>query len=176
MSTENTATKQVSSGVSKALKFIMVVVVAVTILLVVRIVLVFFEQLNQVPGYDMIVSLSEPIRAPLNSLPRITTPYGTAPKGAGHYFDVAATVIVLVMLLVEYVLGALAGYFERQARGRAGYNTNVQINFAAPPPVKPSTVASDAFSYGVQPKNQSGAVPDDAAETVTEVSGAAKQE
>jgi len=176
MSTENTATKQVSSGVSKAIKFAMLAVVAVTILLVIRIVLVFFEQLGQVPGYDLIVNLSEPIRAPLNSLPRIVTPYGTAPEGVGHYFDVAATVIVLVLLFVEYVLGALAGYFERQARGRAGYDTNVQINFAAPPPVKPSTVASDAFSYGVQPNNQSGADRDGAVETVPESAGAAKQE
>lgn len=176
MSTGNSAGKKISSGASMAVKLVMLAVVAVTILLVVRIVLVFFEQLRQVPGYNLIVDLSEPFRAPLDSLPRIATPYGTSAEGAYHYFDVAATVVVLALMFVEYVLAGLAGYFERQARGGLGQSANVQINFAAPPPAKPSTMASDAVSYGVQPKNEDVVVDDDAAQTVSQGSGAAKED
>lgn len=176
MSTENSVGKKMSSGASKAVKLMMLAVVAVTILLVIRIVLVFFEQLRQVPGYELIVDLSEPIRAPLDSLPRIATPYGTSAEGAYHYFDVAATVVVLVLMFVEYVLAGVAGYFERKARGNFNHGANVQINFAAPPPIKPSTMASDALAYGVQPKNDDVVVEDDAAQPVSLGSGVAKDD
>ncbi|HEX21336.1 MAG TPA: hypothetical protein ENH19_01620 [Actinobacteria bacterium] len=112
-------------GVARAIKVLVSVVVIASIIVLARIVFLFFGQLSTLPGYQFIKDLSGIITAPFNSVGTVKTPY------SGE-FDIGATVLLMVLIFIEFVLSGIANFFSRRALsetvGREQTQTpNVQV-------------------------------------------------
>lgn len=116
---------QTYRGVSKAIKVLVAVVIISSIVVLARIVFVFFGQLKTLPGYQFIIDLSGVMSAPFNSVGTVKTPYSGV-------FDIGATVLLMILIFIEFILSGIANFFSRRALsevvGREQTQTpNVQV-------------------------------------------------
>ncbi len=98
---------QVYGGFNTIVRILVLALVVVGILLLLRIIFLFFGTLKTVPGYDFVISTTEYMVAPLNNIESVNTPY----EGI---FDIAATGILLITLLVEFIFSGIQGWLSRQ--------------------------------------------------------------
>ena len=144
---------QTYRGVARAIKVIVAAIVIVSIVVLARIVLIFFGQLKTMIGYQFIVDLSGVMTAPFSSVGTVATPYSGV-------FDIGATVLLMLLIFFEFILSGIAGFFNRRALsevvGREQPQTpNVQVmvapnftgvpdSFASEPTVDQTPPALDA--------------------------------
>jgi len=112
MNEEPNVSNQVYGGLTTIIRLLVFVSIAVGILLLARIIFLFFGSLKTVPGYGQVVTLTDSFIGPLKSIAPIKTPYD-------GIFDIAATGALMIALVLEFVLQSVQGYLERQsARAR----------------------------------------------------------
>jgi len=99
---------QVYGGFATVLRILVLVSIVIGVTLLIRIIYVFFGSLSTAPGYDAIISLTDPLVAPLSSLDSIDTPY----EGV---FDVAATGALLGVMVVEFMFSSVRSSLERKS-------------------------------------------------------------
>lgn len=99
---------QVYGGFATVLRILVLVSIVIGVTLLIRIIYVFFGSLSTAPGYDAIISLTDPLVAPLSSLDPIDTPY----EGV---FDVAATGALLGVMVVEFMFSSVRSSLERKS-------------------------------------------------------------
>jgi len=99
---------QTYRGVGRAVKVLVSAVVIASIIVLARIVFVFFGQLKTLPGYQFIIDLSGLLTAPFKSVGTVKTPYS-------GYFDIGATVLLMLLIFVEFILSGIANFFNRRA-------------------------------------------------------------
>jgi hypothetical protein len=109
MNEEKTVVKQIYSGIAALLHLAVVFLILLGMLLLVRIILLFFGSLSMVPGYKELLKLSDLFLGPATNIKAIETPY----KGV---FDLAATIVLIIVLVAEFGLSSLQHFFKRQAR------------------------------------------------------------
>ncbi len=97
MDQQPNVSNQVYSGFATILRIFVLLAIVVGVVLLVRIIYLFFGTLQTAPGYDAVISLTDPLVAPLNMLERIETPYN-------GFFDVAGTGVLLGVMIVEFIL------------------------------------------------------------------------
>ena len=111
MSEQPSVSAGVYRGLAVVVRIIMLVAVAAGIMLLARIVLLFFDSLKTVPGYDMIIDITtaliEPLE-PLASIEPVKTPYN-------GIFDIAATGVLLMAMALEVVLQGIHNFLDKQA-------------------------------------------------------------
>jgi len=79
------------------------------VLIVARLVLLFFRSLKSLPGYQFVINITNLIISPFKIAKLIPTPY------AG-YFDLTAVIVLILLVIVEYGLGIFEGIISRMAR------------------------------------------------------------
>lgn len=109
MEIELTPKGQTYRGISRAIRVIVFAVVVVSIIVLARIVFVFFGQLKNLPGYQFVIDFSETLMGPFKAVGTVKTPY----EGI---FDIGATVLLMLLILGEFILSGIGGYFSRRAR------------------------------------------------------------
>ncbi len=108
MAVEYSAKGQTYKGISRALKLVAFLFLIATIIILARIVFLFFGQLNTIPGYQFVLDTSEILMPPFENLGSVTTPY----EGI---FDIGATVLLISVIFIEFIIGATASFFNRRA-------------------------------------------------------------
>ena len=108
MAVEYNAKGQTYKGASRALKLIAFLFLIATLIILARIVFLFFGQLNTIPGYQFVLDTSEILMPPFKNLGSVTTPY----EGI---FDIGATVLLIVIIFIEFAVAAIASFFNRRA-------------------------------------------------------------
>ena len=108
MAVEYSAKGQTYKGVSRALKLVAFLFLIATLLVLARIIFLFFGQLNTIPGYQFVVDTSEILMPPFKTLGSVTTPYD-------GIFDIGATVLLIAIIFIEFALAATASFFNRRA-------------------------------------------------------------
>jgi uncharacterized protein YggT (Ycf19 family) len=125
MNEQPSVSGQVYGGLTTILRVLVFATIAVGILLLARIILLFFGSLKTVPGYEQVVTLTESFIGPLKSIEPVKTPY----EGI---FDIAATGALLIALVLEFMLQGVQNFLERQ-----------QVRSRAPHPAGESAPAAD---------------------------------
>lgn len=77
------------------------------VLILARIVLLFFGSLKALPGYDTIVNLTDPYVTPLKGVEGVKTPY----RGV---FDLPAVIILLLIIILESFFSIFRGILGRR--------------------------------------------------------------
>jgi len=108
MNEEPNVSSHIYGGLTTIMRLLVFASIAVGILLLARIILVFFGSLKTVPGYDQVVAITDSIIGPLKSIAPVKTPY----EGI---FDIAATGALLVALALEFTFQSVQNYFQRQS-------------------------------------------------------------
>ena len=108
MTVEYSAKGQTYKGISRALKVVGFLFLIATLFILARIVFLFFGQLNTILGYQFVIDTSEILMPPFESLGSVTTPY----EGI---FDIGATVLLIAVIFIEFIIGAMASFFNRRA-------------------------------------------------------------
>lgn len=159
MDAQLTASGHTYQVISKAVKIIVFAVVVITAFVLARIVFLFFEQLKTIPGYQFVIDFSESFMGPFKGIGTVNTPF----KGV---FDIGATVLLMLLIVAEFMLNSIAGFFRRLA-GRQVIKEKpeapqVQVivspnisNVAAPEPAPdfvPSTTEPPATTTAAEPK------------------------
>ncbi len=108
MAVEYNAKGQTYKGVSTALKLVGFLFLIATLFVLARIIFLFFGQLNTIPGYQFAIDTSEILMPPFKNLGSVTTPY----EGI---FDIGATVLLIAIIFIEFIIGAVASFFNRRA-------------------------------------------------------------
>ncbi len=118
MSAQPNVSGQVYGGLGTVLRVLVFAVIAVGILLLARIIFLFFGSLKTVPGYEQVVTITDSFVGPLKSIEPVKTPYD-------GIFDIAATGALLVALVVEFMLQGVQNWLDKQeARNRAPQPAN----------------------------------------------------
>ncbi len=99
---------QVYGGFATVLRVFVLLAIVVGVVLLVRIIYLFFGTLQSAPGYDAIILLTDPLVAPLNMLEPINTPYDGR-------FDVAGTGVLLGVMILEFILSGFRNSLERKS-------------------------------------------------------------
>ncbi len=97
MDQQQNVSNQVYGGLATVLRVFVLFSIIVGVVLLVRIIYLFFGSLQTAPGYDIVISLTDPLVAPLDMLESIKTPYDGK-------FDVAGTGVLLGVMIVEFIL------------------------------------------------------------------------
>ncbi|MDP1809668.1 MAG: hypothetical protein Q8L35_09080 [Actinomycetota bacterium] len=108
MNEESNVSSHIYGGLATIMRLLVVASIAVGILLLARIILLFFESLKTVPGYEQVVAITGSFIGPLKSVAPVKTPY----EGI---FDIAATGALLVALVLEFVFQSVQNYLEKQS-------------------------------------------------------------
>ena len=108
MSEEPNVSTNIYSGLTTIMRILVFASIAVGILLLARIILLFFGSLKTVPGYEQVTSITDSFIGPLKSIAPVKTPY----EGI---FDIAATGALLIALVLEFVFQGIQNYLERQS-------------------------------------------------------------
>ncbi|MFQ5574591.1 MAG: hypothetical protein ACE5E0_03070 [Terriglobia bacterium] len=87
---------------------LLLVVAAVGFLLFLRILFLFFESLETVVGYQLVLDLTEFCVAPFSGIERVETPYG-------GFFDLPALVCLIIVVVGESFLATLRSAVGRRA-------------------------------------------------------------
>jgi len=98
---------QVYGGLSTIVKVLVFGFIILGVLLLVRIMFLFFGSLEAVPGYEQVISFTDAFVAPLDSIEPVKTPY----EGI---FDIAATGVLLIALVLEFMLSGIQGWLTKQ--------------------------------------------------------------
>lgn len=109
MEIEYTPRGQMYRGAAAAFRVIVFAVVAVTILIVARIVFLFFGQLKEASGYLFVRDITDSVLWAFEDLGVVKTPF----EGV---FDIGATILLLILIFTEFILTGIARFFSRQAR------------------------------------------------------------
>lgn len=108
MSEQTNVSNHVYDGFATVLRLLVLASIAVGIVLLARIIFLFFGTLKTVPGYDLAISITEPIVAPLKSIQAVKTPYD-------GQFDIAATGMLIIALVIEFVFQSAQHSLEKQS-------------------------------------------------------------
>lgn len=119
MNGEKAVVKQIYSGIAALLHLVVVFLILAGLLLLLRIILLFFGSLSVLPGYKELLKLSDFFLGPATSIKAIETPY----KGV---FDLAATIVLIIVLVAEFGLSSLQHFFKRQANLAAKAATTIK--------------------------------------------------
>lgn len=130
MNEESNVSNQVYSGLGAIVSVLVFASIIVGVLLLARIIFLFFGDLKSVAGYDQVVKTTETFIGPLKAIEPVKTPY----EGV---FDIAATGALLGVMLLEFILAGVRDFFRKQS-ARA----------LQPPPQTPTTVASTGLGKG----------------------------
>lgn len=109
MDIELTPKGQTYRGIARAIRVVIAAVVVLALIVLARIVLIFFGQLKTLPGYQFIVDFSESFMGPFKAVGTVQTPYDGV-------FDIGATILLILLIFIEFVLSGIAGFFNRRAR------------------------------------------------------------
>ncbi len=108
MNEQPNVSNQVYGGFATVLRIFVLLTIVVGVVLLVRIIYLFFGTLATAPGYDAIISFTDPLVAPLDMLEPIETPYN-------GIFDVAGTGILLGVMIVEFILSGFRSSLEKKS-------------------------------------------------------------
>ena len=109
MEVQLTAKGQTYQGIARAVKVLVFVTVAVTAFVLARIVFLFFDQLKTLPGYRFVIDFSDSLLGPFKGIKPVNTPF----KGI---FDIGAVILLMFLIVGEFILSGIAGFFSRRAR------------------------------------------------------------
>ncbi len=98
---------QVYGGLSTLVKVLVFGLIILGVLLLARIMFLFFGSLKVVPGYDAVISFTEIFVRPLQNIDPVQTPYD-------GIFDIAATGVLLIVLVLEFMLSGIQGWLTKQ--------------------------------------------------------------
>jgi len=113
MNEQPNVSSQVYGGLAMIIRVLTFAAIAAGILLLARIIFLFFGSLKTVPGYEQVVSLTDSFIGPLKGIAPVKTPYD-------GQFDIAATGALLVALVLEFMLQGIQNFLEKQGvRARA---------------------------------------------------------
>lgn len=124
MNEEPNVSGQVYGGLTTVMRLLIFASIAAGILLLARIIFLFFGSLKTVPGYEQVVSLTESFIGPLKSIAPIKTPYD-------GIFDIAATGALMIALVLEFMFQSVQGFLERQS-ARARQARSADASASAP--------------------------------------------
>lgn len=96
-------------GLYFLIRLIIVLLGIFGVLIVARLVLLFFGSLKSLPGYQFVINITNLIISPFKIAEVISTPY------AG-YFDLTAVIILILLIIAEYGLGIFEGIIGRMVR------------------------------------------------------------
>ena len=108
MKQQSRVSDQVYGGLALIMRLVVFAAIALGVLLLVRIIYLFFGALKTAPGYEWVVSFTEPFTKPLAAIEPIKTPYD-------GIFDIAATGALLGVMLIEFILSGIKNYFQKKA-------------------------------------------------------------
>jgi hypothetical protein len=108
MERQQDVSSQVYSGLAMALRVLEFVAVIVGVVLLVRIIYLFFGALDVAPGYRAVLSFTDPLTSPLSGVAPVDTPYDGV-------FDIAGTGILLLVMVMEFVVSAARGSLQRKS-------------------------------------------------------------
>ncbi len=108
MDEQSNVSNQVYGGLATVLRVFVLLTIVVGVVLLIRIIYLFFGTLQTAPGYDAIISFTDPLVAPLNMLESIDTPY------EGH-FDVAGTGVLLGVMIVEFIISGFRSSLTKKS-------------------------------------------------------------
>lgn len=100
---------QTYKGISTAFRIVGLIFLLATAVILIRIVYLFFGQLKTAPGYQFIIEASDRMMVFISGFGRVPTPY------QGGEFDIGATVLLIALILIEFVINGIARYFNRRA-------------------------------------------------------------
>lgn len=112
MHEEKAVSKQIYSGIASLLRVGVIFLILVGLLLLSRIIVLFFGSLSVLPGYQELLKISDLFLGPVTNIKAIETPY----KGV---FDLAATIVLVIVLIAEFALSSVQHFFQRQAKQTA---------------------------------------------------------
>lgn len=107
MNEQPSVSGQVYGGLEMIIRVLTFAAIAAGILLLARIIFLFFGSLKTVPGYEQVISLTDSFIGPLKSIAPVKTPYD-------GQFDIAATGALLVALVLEFTLQGIQNFLEKQ--------------------------------------------------------------
>jgi hypothetical protein len=108
MADKTNIAEQVYSGLGAVVRFLVFISLVAGIVLLARIVLLFFGSLKTVPGFEQVMMITDLFLGSLKDIDPVRTPY----KGI---FDLGATGALLVVLLFEYCLQSIKNVLDKQA-------------------------------------------------------------
>ena len=108
MDQQTNVSNQVYDGFATVLRVFVLLTIVVGVVLLVRIIYLFFGTLQTAPGYDSVISLTDPLVAPLNMLEPIDTPYD-------GIFDVAGTGVLLGVMIVEFIISGIRSSLAKKS-------------------------------------------------------------
>jgi uncharacterized protein YggT (Ycf19 family) len=114
------AEEQSYMGIVRVIKIFNALIIILGILTLARIVLEFFGQLKTVPGYQFVMNITGIFMPPFKSLGSVNTPYN-------GIFDIGATALLLVVLLIEFGLTSLTNSLVRRSRLAAANKATVEV-------------------------------------------------
>jgi hypothetical protein len=101
---------QIYGGLSAVLRLFAFLSIVLGVLFLVRVILLFFGALQTAPGYEAFISFTGLLVDPLQVLETIETPYG-------GQFDITATGLLLIVLVIEFLLVAVQDYLGAKRDG-----------------------------------------------------------
>lgn len=107
MNGQPNVSSQVYGGLTTIVRILVFVFIGIGILLLARIIFLFFGSLKTVPGYEQVMTYSDVFIKPLGSIESVNTPYD-------GIFDIAATGGLLIALVLEFVLASVQNFLEKQ--------------------------------------------------------------
>lgn len=122
MEQQSTVSDSVYTGLAAIFRVLIMIAIGLGILMLVRIIYLFFGTLKTAPGFDWVISFTDTFAAPLKDIEPIKTPY----EGV---FDIAGTGALLGIMVLEFVLAGIKSYF--------GHKTD-RIVIQVPPAPEPS--------------------------------------
>jgi uncharacterized protein YggT (Ycf19 family) len=108
MDQEQNVSSQVYDGLAIVLRILEFLAVIVGIVLLVRIIYLFFGALSEAPGYGAIKSVTDPLISPLSGVTPVDTP-------SDGVFDIAATGVLLLVMVIEYIISGIRGWLQRKS-------------------------------------------------------------
>lgn len=134
MGEESNVAEQIYGGLVTAARLFILILLVASILLLGRIILLFFGSLKTVPGYEQILAITDYLIGPLDSIVPIKTPYG-------GIFDIAAAGVLVTAMLLEYVFQNIRDFFEKQSvRHRAAKPAKATAAASAGPEIESELV------------------------------------
>lgn len=108
VSQQANVSSQVYGGLAGVLRVVVLGAILLGVVLLVRIIYLFFGVLKTAPAYDAILAFTEPMVAPLGALAPIKTPYD-------GIFDVAGTAALLAVMVIEFILSSIKSSLAKKS-------------------------------------------------------------
>lgn len=132
---QKTVGGQVYNGFSIIIKLLIAATVGLGLLLLLRIIFLFFGAMKTFPGYRQVIDWTQVFVEPLARVGEVKTPYDGA-------FDIGATILLVLVLVSEFIMSSIQGFVERRARlasqaKLAPAEDEPELTDATPPPQVP---------------------------------------